>query len=136
MTFRHTLTTAALLTTLLALGAQAQAQSLTVKCKATATRSTAEVEGYGLTPGWYSAVLESAGGAHRVQTTLEHADRDRDDGPKDDDVDFEFDSKPSEVRDGDTEIARNFIVDRTVTAILLDASGVEVTRQSATCKRR
>lgn len=119
--------------------AQASAQSVTVTCKTSAGRSSAEVEAFDLAPGWYTAVLASAKGAKQAQSGREYAERDdRDDrdDDKDEDVDFEFDSKASEVRDGDTEIAPDFITRNRVTAVLLDASGVEVARATQICKRR
>lgn len=130
------LVSAAVLSGFMMVCAQASAQSVSVTCKSGGGRSSAEVEAFDLAPGWYSAVLASAKGVNQSQSGREYAERDDDDDANDDDVDFEFDSKPSEVRDGDTEIAPDFIVGNRVTAVLLDASGAEVARASQTCKRR
>lgn len=135
MNIRQAFTPLALVACIAAFAAPAMAQSVTVKCSVSDTRSKAEVEGYGLVPGWYSSVLLS--GANQAESKADHADRDDDDdGPRDEDVDFEFDSKRSEWRDGDTRIAKNFIVDGMVTAILRDASGVELARSTAKCRQR
>jgi len=137
MNIRQPLVSFALVAGLAAFSAQAGAQSVTVTCTTSAARSTADVEGFDLTPGWYSSVLVSAGGANRMQSDREYADRDDDDDDfADDDVDFEFDSKRSEVLDGDTRIAKNFIVNDKLTAVLLDASGSEIARDTAKCRQR
>lgn len=134
---RKSLVSAAVLSGFMVVCAQASAQSVSVTCKTGNNRSSAEVEAFDLVPGWYSAVLVSAKGANQVQSDREYAERDDDDdGPRDEDVDFEFDSKASEVRDGDTRIAPDFIVNNRVTAVLLDSSGTEVARTTQKCKAR
>lgn len=136
MQIRQPLFSALVLAGFLAVSAQASAQSVKVKCSTGNGRSTAEVEGFQLVPGWYTSVLSSAKGANQAQSDREYAERDDDDGPNEEDVDFEFDSKESEIRDGDTRISADFIVGQRVTAVLLDSSGVEVARASARCKAR
>lgn len=147
MTIRASMTTAAI-AILLGSAVQAQAQpqteaqpeaktpSMKVWCKSGNDRSSAEVEGYHLAPGKYRSVLESGG--NMAESKWERADRDNDGltDDKDSDVDFEFDSKKSEVRDGDTKIAKDFIVGNSVNAWLLDAAGNQVAYDSATCKKR
>lgn len=136
MNTRQPLVCALVFAGFMAAGVQASAQSVKVKCASGNGRSTAEVEGFQLTPGWYTSVLLSNKGANRAESEREYADRDHDDGPNEDDVDFEFDSKASEVRDGDTRLAADFIVNHKVTAVLLDASGTEVARSTTRCRVR
>lgn len=134
MNIRQPIVSLSLIASLAAFGGQAMAQSVVVKCSMSDSRSKAEVEGFGLVPGWYSSVLTS--GANQATSERDYADRDDDDGPRDEDVDFEFDSKRSEWRDGDTRIAKDFIVGGKVTVLLLDSSGTEVARDTATCRQR
>ena len=138
--------TAVAIATVLGFGVQAQAQpqpqpeaknpSMKVWCKTGNNRSSAEVEGYNLARGKYQAVLES--GNNMAESKWEWADRNNDGltDDKDEDVDFEFDSKKSEVRDGDTKIAKDFIVGNSVNSWLLDESGNQVAYATATCKKR
>lgn len=143
MKVRASMITAAI-ATVLGFGVQAQAQplpeaktpSMKVWCKTGNNRSSAEVEGYNLARGKYQSVLES--GSNVAESKWEWADRDNDGitDDKDEDVDFEFDSKKSEVRDGDTKIAKNFIVGSSVNAWLLDEAGNQVAYATATCKKR
>ncbi|HSI57840.1 MAG TPA: hypothetical protein VLA16_09795 [Ideonella sp.] len=136
MKIRQPLVCALVFAGFMAAGVQASAQSVKVKCTTGNGRSTAEVEGFQLVPGWYTSVLTSDKGANQAQSDREYAERDDDDDANDEDVDFEFDSKESEIRDGDTRIAPNFVVNQKVVAVLKDSSGTEVARSSAKCKAR
>ena len=102
------------------------AQSLRVKCETRSNRSKASVDGSNLASGQYSAVLTS--GANTAQSPLA--------ATRGDEVEFDFDSNSRDIRQGATAIASNFIVDRTVTGKLLDASGNVVITKTASCRRK
>jgi hypothetical protein len=115
--------TAAVLTTF---GASVMAQALVVKCETRANRSRASVDGNNLASGLYTAVLTS--GANSAQSTAKPT--------KGDEVAFDFDSNPKDIRKGATAIASDFIVGGKATGKLLDAGGNVVIERTANCKRK
>lgn len=122
MTFTKTLVIAALST----LSMSVMAQSLVVKCETRSNRSKASVDGNNLASGMYSAVLVS--GSNTAQSVAAPT--------VGDEVGFDFDSNPNDIRKGATPIASNFIVGNSVTGKLLDASGNVVIQRTANCRRK
>ena len=104
--------------------AAAQAQTVRVRCESTADRSRASVDGSGLAPGQYRAVLSS--GDHQKQSPLQDA--------VGDEAEFDFDSNRKDVRQGATKIGRQFIVDNMVTGAILDVDGNTVAQDTVHCR--
>ncbi|MEK8031999.1 hypothetical protein AACH06_14320 [Ideonella sp. DXS29W] len=112
----------------------AQAATLKIKCEKRSDRSKASVDVSALgcyycggQPGdWYTTVLTSGGNSAQSAAKQEVLNE----------VEFDFDSNPRNIRQGATAISKGFIVDGTVTATLLDASGATVTSATATCRVR
>lgn len=100
--------------------------TIVVKCETRANRSKASVDGKNLASGMYSARLTS--GANSAQSPQAHT--------VGDEVEFDFDSNPRDIRKGATAIAPDFIVGGTATGALLDANGNVVESKSVNCKRR
>lgn len=122
MTFTKTLVIAALST----LSMSVMAQSLVVKCETRSNRSKASVDGNNLSSGMYSAKLIS--GSNTAQSVAAST--------VGDEVGFDFDSNPNDIRKGATPISSNFIVGNTATGQLLDASGAVVIQRTAKCRRK
>lgn len=95
----------------------AQAADLRVTCEKRASRSKASVDGSDLANGQYRAVLRS--GTRIARSGWQAA--------TDDEVEFDFDSRPADIAEGATAIAPDFIVDGRVRGHLVDASGARVT---------
>ncbi len=120
-----TLRTAVLLALGLASLAAVHAQTIRVRCDTWgATRSRASVDGANLAGGAYTAVLTSA--AHQATAASQPAQQGV--------VQFDFDSKKSEIKDGATPIGKKFIVNDTATGTLVDASGTVVAQDTRMCK--
>ena len=126
MNISKTFIQAAAAVLLASLGSAAMAQALVVKCETRANRSKASVDGNNLASGNYRAVLTS--GSHTAQSPLA--------ATKGDEVAFDFDSNPKDVRKGAVEITPDFIVNKSVTGQLLDASGNLVIERTANCRAR
>ena len=118
-TFASVIAAAALST----LSLSVMAQAVVVKCETRANRSRASVDGNNLASGNYTALLVS--GAHSVQSTAR--------ATKGDEVGFDFDSNPKDIRKGATAIGADFIVGGTATGKILDAAGNVVIQRSAKC---
>eukprot|EP01036_Dinobryon_divergens_P052101 gene52101-69713_t len=114
---------AAVLTTL---SAGVAAQSIVVKCETRSDRSKASVDGKNLASGNYTAVLVS--GANTAQSPAE--------ATVGDEVEFDFDSNPRDIRQGATAIKSNFIVNNRATGKLLNSAGKVVAQQTATCRQK
>jgi hypothetical protein len=117
------LTTSAALAALLLVTA-AQAQTVRVRCASTPDRSRASVDGSGLAPGQYRAMLSS--GDHQKQSPLQQAVGDQ--------AEFDFDSDRKDVRQGATKIGRGFIVDDMATGTILDVDGNTVAQDTVHCR--
>jgi hypothetical protein len=96
-----------------------------VRCEVRSDRSRASVDGRNLPSGNYSAVLTS--GSNSAQSPYEHT--------VGDEVEFDFDSNRRDVRQGATEISKNFIVNGQATGSLLDANGNVVASKTVDCRR-
>jgi hypothetical protein len=114
---------AAVLTTL---SAGVAAQTIDVKCETRSDRSKASVDGKNLASGNYSAVLVS--GPNTAQSPVEPT--------VGDEVEFDFDSNPRDIRQGATAISRDFIVKNRATGKLLNASGQVVAQKTVTCRQK
>lgn len=114
---------AAVLTTI---SAGVAAQTVDVKCETRSNRSKASVDGKNLARGMYSAVLVS--GPNTAQSPAEQT--------VGDEVEFDFDSNPRDIRQGATAIAPNFIVNNRATGKLLNASGQVVAQRTVTCRQK
>jgi hypothetical protein len=100
--------------------------ALRVRCEVRSDRSRASVDGSNLASGYYSAVLVS--GSNTAQSPLEHT--------VGDEVEFDFDSNRRDVRQGATEISRNFIVNGQATGKLLNANGQVIASKTVECRKR
>lgn len=125
MTLTRTLTLVAVASTL-GLAAAAASATLVVKCETRPDRSRASVDGKNLASGNYTAMLSS--GANSAQSNPAHT--------VGDEVAFDFDSNPRDIKKGATPIAKNFIVGGSVTGSLLDASGNTVATKTVNCRVR
>lgn len=95
----------------------ASAADVEVKCEKRGNRSKASIDGSNLDPGAYRAVL-SSGTARAVSGYATAID---------DEVEFDFDSRPADIAEGAKAIAPGFIVDGRVRGHIVDASGRRVT---------
>jgi hypothetical protein len=126
LTLNRTLALCAVMSTLTLAAVDASAADIRVRCETRSDRSKASVDGSNLASGNYSAVLES--GANSAQSKLKHTIGDE--------VEFDFDSNPRDIRQGATPIAKNFIVGGTATGKLLNANGGVVISKTVNCRRR
>jgi hypothetical protein len=124
-TLSRSLTLLATLSALSVFAVDASA-SLRVRCEVRSDRSRASVDGSNLPSGNYSAMLIS--GTNSAQSPLEHT--------VGDEVEFDFDSNRRDVRQGATEISKNFIVNGQATGKLLDANGNVVASKTVDCRKR
>ncbi|MGM9487148.1 hypothetical protein [Ideonella sp. YS5] len=124
-TLSRTLTLLATLSALSVFAVDASA-ALRVTCEVRSDRSRASVDGSNLASGNYSAVLVS--GANSAQSLPKHT--------VGDEVEFDFDSNRRDVRQGATEIAKNFIVNGQATGKLLNANGNVVASKTVNCRQR
>ena len=104
-------------------GDDPDAPRLLLQCELREDRSIVSVKGKNLEQGNYSVNISS--GTVIVETDAAATD--------DDEVEFDFDSDPGDVADGDIEISALFIVDDTVEAELLNAAGDPILTATATC---
>lgn len=99
-----------------AMPAPASAASLRLKCerRASPARSSISVDGRNVSPNaLYTA--RAISGSHTANT-----------GPKTaigDEVEFDFDSDPGDIRKGETAISSSFIVGNSVRAMIFDSMG-------------
>jgi hypothetical protein len=124
LTLSRSLTLLATLASLSVFAVDASA-ALRVRCEVRSDRSKASVDGSNLASGNYSAMLIS--GNNSAQSPLEHT--------VGDEVEFDFDSNRRDVRQGATEISKNFIVNGQATGKLLDANGNVVASKTVDCRR-
>jgi hypothetical protein len=120
----RSLTLLATLTALSVFAVDASA-GVRVRCEVRSDRSRASVDGRNLPSGNYSALLTS--GSNSAQSPLEHT--------VGDEVEFDFDSNRRDVRQGATEISKNFIVNGQATGTLLDEAGNVVASKTVDCRR-
>lgn len=120
-----TLMTVGAFTLLAALSVDASA-AIRVKCETRSDRSRASVDGSNLASGLYAARITS--GANTATSPQEPT--------VGDEVEFDFDSNRRDIRQGATPIAKNFIVNNTVTGSLLDASGNVLESKTVSCRRK
>ena len=125
LTLTRTLTLIAAASTL-SLAAAAANATIVVKCETRSDRSKASVDGKNLASGDYTAMLTS--GANSAQSKPAHT--------VGDEVEFDFDSNPRDIKKGATPIAKNFIVGGSVTGSLLDAGGNTVATKTVNCRAR
>ncbi len=104
----------------------ASAQTARVKCETRANRSSASVDGRGLSPGSYSSVLTSGGNTAASPLDIS----------VNGEVQFDYDSNPKDIHKGATPIAPDFISNGKVTGTLLDSNGAVLAVQKAKCKAR
>jgi len=123
MNIRQSLAIAAALTTL---SLSVAAQTVDVKCETRSNRSRASVDGKNLASGNYSAVLIS--GSNTAQSPYEPT--------VGDEVEFDFDSNPRDIRQGATAIDADFIVNGKATGRLLDAGGNVVAQRTVKCRTK
>lgn len=95
----------------------ASAADVRVTCEKRSTRSKASVDGSNLATGSYRAVLRS--GTRRAVSDFANTIGDE--------AQFDFDSNPNDIANGDTAIPRNFIVDGRVRGYLINSNGNRVT---------
>ncbi len=129
MNFKNTigLTVSVLALSLVVLG-DANAAGVSVKCEVGKGRSKASVDGSGVR-GTYVAKLRSGG----VTRTSKPQTAD----PVTNEVEFDFDSRPNDIRAGATAIGANFIKSGKVTGGIYAASnGALIAQAGATCRVR
>jgi hypothetical protein len=95
----------------------ATAADVEVTCEKRSSRSRASVDGSGLAPGSYRAVLKSGGKTSRSPYAA----------AIDDEAEFDFDSNPADIAEGATPISAAFIVDGRVKGYLVNESNQRVT---------
>jgi hypothetical protein len=102
------------------------AHSLRVRCEQRPSRSRVSVDAQNVAAGNYRARIASGGASalSGVQPAVG------------DQVEFDFDSNPNDVRAGATAIGAAFIRDGRVSADLVSASGVVVASATASCSVR
>ena len=107
----------------------ASAESIRLKCESrnSPPRAKISVDGRGFGPGQYRAVVRS-GKVQRVSTLPL--------SPVDGEVEFDFDSKRNDVKEGATFIRPTFIKNNRVTATIIDQDGFAVAPQAKTCRSR
>lgn len=125
-TLNRSLALLAVFSSLSVVAFEAAAVEIRVQCETRSDRSRASVDGKGLASGNYSAVLTS--GSNRAQSPLEHT--------VGDEVEFDFDSNPRDIKQGATAIGKHFIVGGTATGSLLNASGKVVATKTVVCRNR
>lgn len=126
MNFAQAFASALTVASLSTLSLSAAAQTVDVKCETSATRSKASVDGSNLARGQYSAQLVSGANSARSVSKPTIGDE----------VEFDFDSNPQDIRAGATPIAKNFIVNNTATGKLLNSAGRVVAQKTVTCRRK
>jgi hypothetical protein len=106
----------AVLTATIALPAVADAASIRVRCetRSNPVRSKVSVDGRNVAPNAIYTARVASG--TNLATALPRA-------ATGDEVEFDFDSNPADIRAGATRIAATFIRNRSVRAVLLNASG-------------
>ena len=111
------LTTATAIAMLGLFSVAATAGDVKVTCEKRTNRSRASVDGSGLAPGSYRAVLKSGGKTSRSAFDV----------AIDDEVEFDFASNPADIADGATPISATFIVDGRVKGYVVNDSSQRVT---------
>jgi hypothetical protein len=107
----------------------ASAESIRLKCESRKSppRAKISVDGRGFGPGQYRAVVNS-GKVQRVSRLSL--------SPVDGEVEFDFDSKREDVKEGATFIRPTFIKNNRVVATIIDQDGFAVAPQAKTCRAR
>lgn len=126
MNFKSLATTSIVTLLLGASFAAAAAPSVRVTCEVRASRAKASVDGSGLAAGSYRGVIVSGG--NTAQSPAEAAIGDE--------VEFDFDSNPVDIREGATAISSTFVVNRQVTGKIVDAAGRTVASDTVACRIR
>lgn len=111
------LTTATAIAMLGLFSVAATAGDVKVTCEKRTSRSRASVDGSGLAPGTYRAVLKSGGKTSRSAFDV----------AIDDEAEFDFASNPADIADGATAISASFIVDGRVRGYVVNDSNQRVT---------
>ena len=126
MNMTKSFATAVALVALSTLSVSAMAASVRVKCETRSDRSKASIDGSNLATGMYTAVLTS--GANSATSPAAQT--------VGDEVEFDFDSNPRDIRKGATPIAKTFIVNKSATGSIIDANGNVVATATAKCRAR
>lgn len=101
-----------------------------VSCEKRPNRSEISVEGKNLATGNYSSRVTSGG--ESISSSIQSTEDD-----DDDEVEFDYDSAPDDIEDGDTVISADFIQNGTVSAEILDSnSNVVASIQNVVCAVR
>ncbi|XSG85327.1 MAG: hypothetical protein ACPW60_01065 [Methylohalobius sp. ZOD2] len=96
--------------------ASSDSPKIFVSCERETDRSEVSINAKNLVPGTYSAMITS--GANTATSFSMPSD--------DDEVEFDFDSDPDDIMEGDNEIAPDFIQQGTVSAEIFDADSETV----------
>jgi hypothetical protein len=96
--------------------------NIKVKCEIRSDRSRISVDGNNLIMGKYYVTVKSTNNS--ATTSLKSTIGDE--------VEFDFDSAPDDIATGDIAISADFL-DTEVSAVIFDASGIEVVKGSSTC---
>jgi hypothetical protein len=113
----------------LGLWADASAESIRLRCESrkNPARAKISVDGRGFAAGQYRAVVRS-GKAERISKLPL--------SPVDGEVEFDFDSKREDVKEGATFIRPTFIKNNRVTATIIDQDGFAAAPQTRGCRIR
>jgi len=112
--------------TLAMIGLDAAAATIRVTCEARPGRAKISVDGNNLPAGLYSTAAESGG--NMASSPPERAISGE--------IETDYDSNPADIRQGAVAIVPTFIVGRTVTGKIVDASGNTVISDTVSCRIR
>ncbi len=111
---------------LLAAASQASAATVRVQCEKRADRSTVSVDGKNLVAGSYTAVVVSGGNSAAAPARSTVGDE----------VEFDFNSQPNDIRAGATAIPATFVTGASVTGKIVDSLGNTVIADTVACRVR